>query len=149
MMHDDDDFEHEHYDAFELPGQASEQTMQQLSLTLDVGSRTTKLVFSRIHLVRRGELLNTHYVVVLREVLHRAPVLMTPYAFGQQLDAAKLAAFVDEAYSEVQLRPEDIETGAIVLTGTASSPDNAGAISRALASGSRLICAPTSPNLAA
>jgi ethanolamine utilization protein EutA len=149
MMHDDDDFEHEHYDLLEPPGRGPEQSIQQLSLAIDVGSATTKLVFSRIHSVRRGELLNTHYVVVLREVLHRSEVVPTPYLAPGRLDVVRLAAFADQAYAEAELRPDDVETGAVILTGAASDPENARRLSAALAGGSRLICAAVGPHLAA
>lgn len=116
---------------------------------MDVGSLTTELVFSRLHLVRRGELLNTHYVVVMREVLYRSPVLLTPYSDVGQIDTAQLRRFVREACEDSQLASSEIETGAIVLTGRASTPENARAITVTMAIDGHLVCAPVGPSLEA
>ena len=49
------------------------------SVGIDIGSSTSHLMFSRIHLQRAGELHSSRYVVVERETLYRSPILLTPY----------------------------------------------------------------------
>src|SRR5512142_1248264 len=39
---------------------------------IDVGSSTSHLMFSRLHLQRLGQYLSSRYVVVKREMLHRS-----------------------------------------------------------------------------
>ena len=46
---------------------------------VDVGSSTSHLLFARLHLQRLTESLSSRFVVVKREVLHRSPILLTPY----------------------------------------------------------------------
>ena len=96
-MHDYD-LEHEHYfgDSTERD-LATGELVQLVTVGIDVGSATSHLMFSRLHLKRLGEGLSSRYVVVLRETLHRSPILLTPYTSDYRIDAAKLGAFVKES----------------------------------------------------
>lgn len=150
-MHDDDDFEHEHYGLPDL-GDSSirREVIQQLTLSIDVGTATSKLAFSRIHLERVGQMHNTHYQVVLREVLFKPDVMPTPYRARAELDAERLARIVGQTYDQAGIDPNEIESGAVILSGSASQAENAPAIANALAgSTGRLICVTAGPNLKA
>src|SRR6266511_6404013 len=46
---------------------------------IDIGSSTSHLMFSRLHLQRLGQYLSSRYVVVNREALYSSPILLTPY----------------------------------------------------------------------
>ncbi|MFZ2650516.1 MAG: ethanolamine ammonia-lyase reactivating factor EutA, partial [Burkholderiaceae bacterium] len=95
-----------------------------LSVGVDIGSSTSHLVFSRLLLER----LDNRYVVSQRVVLHESEVLLTPYAGDQSIDAQALRAFVEHQYALAQLRPEQIDSGALILTGVAVRRANARAI---------------------
>src|SRR5581483_6864118 len=86
---------------------------------IDIGSSTSHLMFSRLSLERLGQYHSSRYVVVRRETLHRSPILLTPYTADYTINAAQLEAFVQQSYAEAGLRPEDIDSGAIILTGVA------------------------------
>ena len=63
---------------------------------VDVGSSTSHLLFARLHLQRLTESLSSRFVVVERHVLHRSPILLTPYRPESGLiDVEALARFVD------------------------------------------------------
>lgn len=95
-----------------------------ISVGVDIGSSTSHLVFSRLMLER----LDNRYVVSERTVLHESEVLLTPYADDQSIDAGALRIFIDRQYELAKVRPEQIDTGALILTGVAVRRRNARAI---------------------
>jgi len=151
-MHDDD-FEHEHYYEQGDPTEMALATGELVRLTtvgIDVGSSTSHLMFSVLFLKRQGEALSSRYVVVLREVAYRSPVLLTPYTPDNMIDAKKLGDFVQEAYYASGLKPKEVDSGAIILTGEALKRENARAIAETLAGESgRFVCATAGHNLEA
>lgn len=106
-----------------------EDEIRLLSVGVDIGSSTTHLVFSRLLLER----LDNRYVVSEREVLHESQVLLTPYVDDQSIDAAALRRFVDRQYALAQLTPEQVDSGALILTGVAVRRRNARAIGEVFA----------------
>ncbi len=150
-MHDDD-FEHEHY----TYGDATEQALttgelvRLVTVGIDVGSSTSHLMFSQLYLKRQGDLLSSRYVVVLREVVHRSPILLTPYTPDNNIDANKLADFVHRSYREAGIKPKEVDSGAIILTGEAVKRENARSIAEGLAGESgKFVCATAGHNLEA
>ena len=109
---------------------------------VDVGSSTSHLMFSKVHLQRLMEGLSSRFVVVNREVIWRSPILLTPYRSDYTIDADELSRFFNNAYSEAKLKPDDIDTGAVILTGEALKRNNARAIADLFADKSgKFVCA--------
>lgn len=130
-MHDDE-LEHVHADEGLEEERHPLWLTDQITLTsvgIDIGSATSQVIFSRLHLRRMGHALSSRYVVVGRESLYRSPVHLTQYSNGgQQIDDRDLAQIVDAAYQSAGLRPEEVDTGAVILTGEAMRRENARAI---------------------
>jgi len=95
-----------------------------LTVGVDIGSSTSHLVFSRIVLER----LDSRYVVSERETFYASDILLTPYAAEETIDAAALGAFIRKEYADAKVEPEEIDTGALILTGVAVQRRNARAI---------------------
>ena len=95
-----------------------------LSVGVDIGSSTSHLVFSRIVLER----LDSRYVVTTRETFHESDILLTPYSAGETIDADALGAFIEKQYVDAKIDPDEIDTGALILTGVAVRRSNARAI---------------------
>jgi len=95
------------------------------SVGVDIGSSTSHLVFSKLELERQ----NTRYVIVRRTVLRESDILLTPYIDdGATIDAAALGKFIDRQYNEARLTRDEVDTGALILTGVAVRRSNARAI---------------------
>src|SRR5216684_382867 len=92
-----------------------------LSVGVDIGSSTSHLVFSRIVLER----LDSRYVVTTREAFYQSDILLTPYAVEEEIDAQALGAFIERQYREANVDPDEIDTGALILTGVAVRRRNA------------------------
>jgi ethanolamine utilization protein EutA len=95
-----------------------------LSVGVDIGSSTSHLVFSRIVLER----LDSRYVVTERESFYQSDILLTPYSAVDTIDADALGAFIARQYRDAKVDPEEIDTGALILTGVAVRRRNARAI---------------------
>jgi ethanolamine utilization protein EutA len=99
------------------------------SVGIDIGTATSQILFSRLELRRLGAELSSRYVVVNRETLYLSPVHLTPYTPGREhIDDQALGKMVDQAYTEAGLTAEQVDTGAVILTGEAIRRDNARAI---------------------
>src|SRR5205809_613379 len=95
-----------------------------LSVGVDIGSSTSHLVFSRIVLER----LDSRYVVTTRETFYESDILLTPYTEEETIDAEKLGASIAKQYGFAKVEPNEIDTGALILTGVAVRRKNARAI---------------------
>ncbi len=101
-----------------------------LSVGVDIGSSTSHLVFSRIVLER----LDSRYVVTERESFYQSDILLTPYSDEATIDADALGAFIARQYRDAKIDPDDIDTGALILTGVAVRRRNARRIGELFAS---------------
>ena len=113
-----------------------------VSVGIDIGSSGTQVIFSKIHLRRLAEDLTSRYYVVSRDTLYLSPVSLTPYASETRIDDVALRAIIDDAYAQAGLKPADIDTGAVILTGEALRRENAQGISAMLSQqGGEFVCA--------
>ena len=156
FFHDTDDDFHIH-DEDDAPGGGTSGpapdpwTLDNVELTtvgVDVGSSTSHLLFARLHLQRPQQVLSSRFVVVERQVLHRSPILLTPYRADGLIDTEQLERFVQQAYTDAGLSPDDVDTGAVILTGAALERANAQAVAELFAAqGGTFVCASAGHNL--
>jgi ethanolamine utilization protein EutA len=126
-------YDHDHDDFESLgPLEANPIWIQDhVSLTsvgIDIGSSGTQVIFSQLNLRRLGEDLSSHYFVVSRETLFQSPVVLTPYKDEERIDQGALGAIIDDAYHMAGVEPEQVDIGAVILTGEALRRENAEAI---------------------
>ena len=100
---------------------AEEDEICILSVGVDIGSSTSHLAFSRIVLER----LDSRYVVTEREVFFESEIVLTPYSAEDTIDAAALGNFIERQYARAGVEPDEIDTGALILTGVAVRRSNA------------------------
>jgi len=130
------DHDHDHFDAdgnLEDNPLWIQDHVSLASVGIDIGSSGTQVIFSRLNLRRMGEDLSSRYFVVSRETLYQSPVSLTPYRSEQLIDDVQLGAIIDRAFAEAGLHPDDIDAGAVILTGEALRRENAQAIANLLA----------------
>ena len=99
-------------------------------------------MFARLRLQRLADSLSSRYVVVEREVIHRSPIVLTPYAAGDTIDATALEAAIAGWYRDAGLAPADVDTGAVILTGAALEQHTARQLDELFArEGGKFVCA--------
>jgi ethanolamine utilization protein EutA len=129
-MHDLE-FEHLHVDPGEGPLNEAAWAADNVELTtvgIDIGSSTSHLMFARVHLQRLGTALSSRFVVVGRKVLWQSPILLTPYLPDYTIDVEELAGFIGGAYAYAGIDRDEVDSGAVILTGEAIKRRNARAI---------------------
>jgi ethanolamine utilization protein EutA len=118
------------------------ENVELTTVGIDIGSSTSHLMFSRVHLQRKTQMLSSEFVVVGREVLWRSPIVFTPFLPDFTIDAGRLRSFIASAFAEAGLDPQRIDSGAVILTGEAIKRRNAEAIARLFAAqAGKFVCA--------
>jgi ethanolamine utilization protein EutA len=73
--------------------------------------------------------------------------MLTPYLSATKIDTDKVNAFIQKAYQDAGLTPEDVDTGAVIITGEALKKENAQPIVENFAKYSgKFICAAAGHN---
>jgi ethanolamine utilization protein EutA len=148
-VHDDEsdhDHDHDHDDLASYDPEADALWLADritlVSVGIDIGSSGTQVIFSRVHMRRLSEDLTSRYFVVKRETLYQSPVALTPYQSEERIDERAVGDIIDAAYTAAGIHPDNIDTGAVILTGEALRRDNAKAIADVLAEmGGEFVCA--------
>lgn len=118
------------------------ENVELTTVGIDIGSSTSHLMFAKVHLQRKAQMLSSGFVVVNREILWKSPILLTPFLPDNTIDAAALKAFIDASYRSAGLKRGDIDSGAVILTGEAIKRINAQAIAQLFADESgKFVCA--------
>ncbi|SFH65972.1 ethanolamine utilization protein EutA [Tindallia magadiensis] len=100
---------------------------QQLkSVGIDVGTSTTQLVFSRITVENTAAAWTVPTVQIThKEVIYRSEIYFTPLISAEVIDAAALKDIVAREYQQGKMKPEEVDTGAIIITGETARKENA------------------------
>ncbi|MBQ3000677.1 MAG: ethanolamine ammonia-lyase reactivating factor EutA [Oscillospiraceae bacterium] len=97
-----------------------------LSVGLDVGTTTTQMIVSRLTVENKA----TGFAVPEmeigeREILYRGKVHFTPLLEGKRVDKEGLKTLVDREYALAGIKREQVDTGAVIITGETSRKENA------------------------
>ncbi|WP_306395616.1 ethanolamine ammonia-lyase reactivating factor EutA [Telluria beijingensis] len=145
MPHDldlDHEHEHEHGQAAIARLIHDQDTVVLRTVGIDIGSSTSHLLFARVTSQRLAEGWSSRFVVTGREVLWRSPIVLTPFLADGTIDAHALEHFIARAYRDAGFARDDIDSGAVILTGEAIKRRNARAIQEIFARESgKFVCA--------
>jgi ethanolamine utilization protein EutA len=120
------------------------------SAGIDIGTTTSHLMFSEIVLRRQGISLSSRFQIVSKKVVYESRILLTPFIDNRTIDAKSLSTFIAEAYANADIIPEQIDTGAVIITGEAARKDNAEAIAGLFSvQAGEFVCATAGANLEA
>jgi ethanolamine utilization protein EutA len=116
------------------------------SVGIDIGSSTSHLMFSHL-LIGYPSLHQRRPMVLDRRVIARSPIVLTPFTGDWNIEAEPLEALVAATFEEAGLAREDIDTGAVIITGEAARRDNARKIAELFSDeAGRFVCATAGPN---
>jgi ethanolamine utilization protein EutA len=104
-----------------------------LSVGVDVGTTTTQIIFSRLNLQdvsRPGQI--PRIDITDRKVIYQSPIVFTPLVDSDTIDAERLNQLVRREYAAAGVNPNQVETGAVIITGETAKKKNADEILRAL-----------------
>ena len=118
-----------------------------LSVGVDVGSSTSHLVFSNLLLQRDARSVSRRFLIQERNVIYEGRIINTPFLDNKTIDIDTLTGFLKEEYKRARIDPDDIQTGAVVVTGETARKDNARQIVEALSNDAgKFVAATAGPN---
>ncbi len=104
-----------------------------LSVGLDVGTTTTQLVVSELTVQNRASSFAVPEMEITgRQIHYKSPVHFTPLLNESHVDGGAIRKIVTAEYEKAGIRPGDVDTGAIIITGETSRKENAKAVLDAL-----------------
>lgn len=105
-----------------------------LSVGLDVGTTSTQLVVSRLVVENQASAFAVPEMTISnRQVIYKSPVYFTPLVGEELVDGDGIRRIVEQEYRQAKIRREDVDTGAVIITGETSRRENARAVLAALA----------------
>lgn len=126
------------------------ESVELVSVGIDIGTTTTQLMFSRMTARRRGGEFSSKFHIEDRETMYVSPIKLTPYtdANADIIDVDQLDTFITESYRDTGYTPDDVDTGAVIITGEASRAENAEPIIELFSERSgNFVCATAGANL--
>lgn len=97
-----------------------------LSAGIDIGTSTTQLVFSRIAIENTATSFSIPRIkIVDKEIVYRSNIHFTPLVSQNRIDGKKVREIVQEEYKNAGISPEDVKTGAVIITGETARKENA------------------------
>ena len=104
-----------------------------LSIGLDVGTTSTQMILSELVIENHaGSFSVPQMQIADRKILYKSPVHFTPLLDDSHVDGEKLKQLVQQEYAAAGIRREQVDTGAVIITGETSRKENAEAVLTAL-----------------
>ena len=104
-----------------------------LSVGIDVGTSTTQVVFSKLQMDNAGGYFSVPRVAIVdKEVVYKSEVYMTPLKTDVLIDTDALRDIVAAEFRKAGYRPEDTDSGAVIITGESARKENADAVLKSL-----------------
>ena len=104
-----------------------------LSVGLDVGTSTTQVVFSKLQMDNAGGYFSVPRVAIVdKEVVYKSEVYMTPLKTDVLIDTEALRDIVAAEFRKAGYRPEDTDSGAVIITGESARKENSDAVLKSL-----------------
>ena len=104
-----------------------------LSVGIDVGTSTTQVVFSKLQMDNAGGYFSVPRVAIVdKEVVYKSEIYMTPLKTDVLIDTEALRDIVAAEFRKAGYRPEDTDSGAVIITGESARKENADAVLKSL-----------------
>ena len=104
-----------------------------LSVGIDVGTSTTQVVFSKVQMDNAGGYFSVPRVAIVdKEVVYKSEVYMTPLKTDVLIDTEALRDIVAAEFRKAGYRPEDTDSGAVIITGESARKENSDAVLKSL-----------------
>ncbi|RRN71949.1 ethanolamine utilization protein [Peribacillus simplex] len=104
----------------------NEQAERIISAGIDIGTSTTKLVISELSLrnvAGGGQVPKIE--ITDKKILYRSPIFKTPLLSDTVIDIPAVQSMVESEYLQAGITMENIQTGAVIITGETATKQNA------------------------
>ena len=95
--------------------QATEKRIQ--SVGIDIGTSTSHLIFSELILTKDPKSSTGKFIVSDRLIKYRSKITFTPLLDSGEIDIDNLLPYLLHEYQMANIKPDEIDTGAVIITG--------------------------------
>lgn len=104
-----------------------------LTVGIDLGTSTTQLVLSELTVENFASAFTVPRISISdKKVIYRSDIIFTPLLNQSEIDAEPIKAFVAEQYRQAGIHKQDIQMGAVIITGETARKSNANNVLRVL-----------------
>lgn len=104
-----------------------------LTVGIDLGTSTTQLVLSELTVENFASAFTVPRISISdKKVIYQSDIIFTPLLNQSEIDAEPIKAFVAEQYRQAGIHKQDIQMGAVIITGETARKSNANNVLRAL-----------------
>ena len=104
-----------------------------LSVGLDLGTATTQLVLSELTIENIASVFTIPRVYITdKKVLYKSKIIFTPISHQSLIEVDKIKEFVIQEYQKAGIEKQDIQMGAVIITGETARKENASQVLQAL-----------------
>lgn len=104
-----------------------------LSVGIDLGTSTTQLVLSRLTVKNFASAFSVPRInISKKEVIFQSDIIFTPLLSQDTIDSEAIKKFVTQQYAKAGIQKQDIQMGAVIITGETARKENASSVTQAL-----------------
>ena len=104
-----------------------------ISVGIDVGTTTTQVIFSNITIENMSSRARVpEFKIVGKEIFYKGKIHFTPLRSNTEIDETALKEIIEREYKNAGINPDDIDSGAVIITGETARKENAQNISKVL-----------------
>lgn len=100
-----------------------------LSVGIDIGTSTTQIIFSRLVIENTSSFGAIPSIkIVDKQVVYRSGIHFTPFKSEDEIDGPKIRDILEGEYKKFGVKPSQIKTGAVIITGETARKFNSSQI---------------------
>ena len=104
-----------------------------LSVGIDLGTTTTQMVVSELTVENTASAFSVPSMEIKqRKIVYRSKVRMTPLLSEDTIDSEQIKLWLQEEYRKAGIIPDQVQTGAVIITGETARKENARQVLHAL-----------------
>ena len=104
-----------------------------LSVGIDLGTSTTQMVISKLTINNMASAFTIPRIEITnKEVIFRSEIIFTPLKAQKIIDVEAIKAFLDQQYLKSGVQKNDIQIGAVIITGETARKDNSSSVLQAM-----------------
>lgn len=119
------------------------------SVGIDIGTSTMQIIFSRLHIRDvSGYGMVPKIEIMDKKIIYESDIYFTPLISEDEIDGVEVKKILLKEYEKAKMKREDVDTGAVIITGETSRKKNANDVVTILAEISGdFVVASAGPNL--
>ncbi|GHV33461.1 ethanolamine utilization protein EutA [Synergistales bacterium] len=99
------------------------------SVGIDIGTSTLQVAFARLVMENTARYFSVPRVAFTdKELIYKSPVHFTPLLTRTMIDEEAVRRIVRREYERARVTPENVDTGAVIITGESARKENAAAL---------------------